>query len=68
MPKEPQEALEAAFPASSDVSLARGIREGISLADHLRDSEPLLCTAIGSDLKGHIRRAGIIWRLQDLCY
>ena len=63
---ELQELIEASFPSSTDQVLVRGITEGIALADHLRSSDPILRTPIGNDLAGHIRRAGVMWRLQDL--
>jgi hypothetical protein len=63
---ELQELIETSFPSATDQVLVRGIKEGIVLADHLRSSDPILRTPIGNDLAGHIRRAGVMWRLQDL--
>ena len=59
--------LAAAFPAHADAELIRGFREGILLADGLLDSEPFLQNMIGRDLRGHLRRAGILYRIHDLC-
>jgi hypothetical protein len=59
--------LSAAFPASTDAETIRAISEGIFLADDLIAHTPLLKTVVGSDLKGHIRRAGVIFRFHGLC-
>lgn len=64
---ELQEMIEANFPATSDTGLIRGITEGIMLADQLRKSDPILQTVIGKNLTGHLRRAGVMWRLHQLC-
>jgi hypothetical protein len=47
--------------------IVRGQREGISLADDMRKSTPLLANELGLDLAGHIRRIGVMVRLQELC-
>lgn len=67
MIQELQEMVEAHFPASADKSLVRGITEGIALADQLRASDPILSGLVGRDLSGHLRRAGVISRIQALC-
>jgi hypothetical protein len=67
MIEELQELVEAHFPASADESLIRGISEGIALADQLRKSGPMLRGLVGRDLAGHLRRAGVISRIHDLC-
>jgi hypothetical protein len=59
--------LSEAFPSTTDSEVFRGATEGILLADDLLDNTPLLKTAVGRDLRGHIRRAGIMFRIQDLC-
>jgi hypothetical protein len=59
--------LESAFPSNGDEELTRGMREGILLADDLTENTPLLATAIGKDLLGHVRRAAIMFRIYDLC-
>lgn len=61
-----QRLLEVAFPVSADAEVTRGVREGIRLADDLIENTALL-RAAGIDLRGHIRRAGIMFRLHDLC-
>lgn len=59
--------LVAAFPAETDANVIRALTEGILLADGLMDSEPFLRNVVGRDLRGHLRRAGILYRLHDLC-
>lgn len=59
--------LASAFPPKTDAELIRGFSEGILLADDLIDSEPFLQTMIGRDLRGFLRRAGILYRLHELC-
>lgn len=61
-----QAELDAAFSHRNDSQLVRGAREGILLADGLMDSEPILKSLVGRDLRGHIRRAGILFRIHDL--
>ncbi|EAQ25382.1 hypothetical protein, partial [Roseovarius sp. 217] len=67
MIKELQEMVEAHFPASTDTNLIRAISEGVALADQLRASDPMLRGLLGRDLAGHLRRAGVITRIHDLC-
>jgi hypothetical protein len=62
-----QERLEAAFKHSADGETIRGVSEGILLGDDLIENTPILRHAGGRDLRGHIRRAGIMFRLHDLC-
>lgn len=62
-----QQRLDTAFPASADEQVIRGVGEGLLLADQIMESEPILKTAVGRDLRGHIRRAGILFRIHDLC-
>lgn len=62
-----QRLLEVAFPVSSDAQLIRGVSDGIALADDLIENNHILRNAAGNDLRGHIRRAGIMFRLRDLC-
>ncbi|MGM5025100.1 hypothetical protein AB8B02_02640 [Tardiphaga sp. 862_B3_N4_1] len=67
MEDEFQRRLEAAFYPDADGETIRGVTEGILLADDLLENTPLLKNAVGRDLRGHIRRSGIIFRLHDLC-
>ena len=62
-----QHLLQAAFPPSTDLAVVRGVTEGIGLADDLIENNRLLKNAGGYDLRGHIRRVGIMFRLRDLC-
>jgi hypothetical protein len=62
-----QSRLEAAFRPATDGETIRGVSEGILLADDVIENTPILRHAGGRDLRGHIRRAGIIFRLHDLC-
>ena len=62
-----QRLLEIAFPPSTDLAVVRGVAEGISLADDLIENNRLLRNAGGNDLRGHIRRVGIMFRVRDLC-
>jgi hypothetical protein len=64
---EYQKRLDAAFQPVSDGETIRGVSEGILLADDVIENTPILRHAGGRDLRGHIRRAGIIFRLNDLC-
>jgi hypothetical protein len=62
-----QRRLEAAFYPATDGETIRGVSEGILLGDDLIENTPILRHAGGRDLRGHIRRAGIIFRIHDLC-
>jgi len=59
--------LTEAFPESAWVPLATGLREGIGLADRVIEDTPLLRFITGLDLRGHIRRAAVLFRLWELC-
>ena len=59
--------LSAACPTSTDAETIRAISEGLGLADDLIAHTPLLKTVVGSDLRGHIRRAEVMFRFQGLC-
>ena len=67
MDKDLQEQLAGAFPAETDPEVERAITEGVLLADDLIKNTPILKTLIGRDLRGHIRRAGVMFRVHDLC-
>lgn len=62
-----QECLLRAFPEPTWSSMVRGLREGINLADDVIKNTPMLNTAIGRDLRGHLRRIGVLYRFQQLC-
>jgi hypothetical protein len=59
--------LVDAYPEASWPTIARGIREGVKIADQVRRSTPFLMTKVGGDLKGMLRRAAVMWRFQALC-
>jgi hypothetical protein len=59
--------LRAAIARDTDPMVVLGMQEGVRLADDLIDNSPILANAIGKDLRGHIRRAGVMWRINDLC-
>lgn len=66
MPNPFQEMLDEAFPASTDEAIVRGVSEGVFLADSTLESHNFLKSMVGHDLRGHIRRAGILWRLHEM--
>lgn len=61
-----QKLLDEAYPPSADAPVIRGVMEGILLADKTLENEPFLASLVGKDLRGHIRRAGILFRLDEL--
>jgi hypothetical protein len=66
MESELQDLLAVAFPPSSDAEVIRGVTEGVLLADDLTKNTPMLKHLGGYDLRGHLRRVGIMFRLHDL--
>ena len=66
MESELQDLLAVAFPPESDGELIRGVTEGVLLADDLIRSTPMLKHLGGYDLRGHLRRVGIMFRVHDL--
>jgi hypothetical protein len=61
-----QARLDAAFPASTDQNVARGVREGIVLADDWLKGQPFLRGPLGRDIRGHVRRCGILFRVHEM--
>ena len=61
-----QELLDEAFPSEADANLIRGVSEGIMLADSTMESASFLQSLVGQDIRGHVRRAGILHRLHDM--
>lgn len=61
------ERLNGAFPRTAWPIIVRGLGEGIGLADDVRKNTPFLSNLAGKDLRGHIRRAGIMFRLDQMC-
>lgn len=67
MSDEYRNLLIQAYPEATWPTLARGIGEAVSIADNVRRSTPFLATLVGSDLRGLLRRAALMWRIQMLC-
>ena len=67
MDQHTQRSLDEAFPKEIDGHIIRGVREGVLLADAVLGNEPIFRNLVGSDLRGHIRRAGVLFRVYDLC-
>nr|WP_281722284.1 hypothetical protein [Nitrosomonas nitrosa] len=69
MPSIPeiQTRLRAAFPQPTDLNLARAAREGVLLADDLYADGSFLNNAVGRDLRGHVRRVGIAYKIAESC-
>jgi hypothetical protein len=65
--EELQQRLVTAFPSETDATVVRGVREGILLADGVLENEPFLKNVLGRDLRGLLRRAGVLFRINDLC-
>ena len=61
-----QDQLDDAFPPTSDADVIRAVTEGIMLADKTLDNENFLRSLVGQDLRGHVRRAGILYRLHQM--
>jgi hypothetical protein len=62
-----QEALDAAFPPMADAEIVRAVSEGILLADDLITGTLFLKNPIGRNIRGLLRRAGVMYRIHDLC-
>jgi len=56
--------LRSAFPEECDEPLYRAVNEGVALADDAISSISFLSTAVGKDLKGHLRRAGVMFAVK----
>jgi len=61
-----QTRLDSAFPASTDETVARGVREGIVLADSWLASHAFLKGPLGRDIRGQVRRCGILFRVHEM--
>jgi hypothetical protein len=61
-----QELLDDAFPATADANVIRGVSEGVMLADKTLESEAFLKSLVGRDSRGLLRRAGILFRLDQM--
>ena len=67
MSTEFRKMLLGACPESTWTTLTRGVGEAIGIADTIRRSTPFLATLVGSDQRGMLRRAAVMWRVQMLC-
>lgn len=67
MSEEYRSLLVEAFPQETWPTLARGVGEAVTIADKVRLSTPFLSTLVGGDLRGLLRRAALMWRIQMLC-
>lgn len=62
-----QDQLMEVFPERTWTPLTSAIRDGVRLADRVIVDTPMLASVIGQDLRGHIRRAGILHSLWEAC-
>lgn len=62
-----QSQLEDAFPASTDAAVILGVQQGVLLANAALENELFLSTPVGRDLRGHLRRAAVLFRIHELC-
>lgn len=62
-----QELLDNAFPSDTDAALARSVAQGLLLAESVSSSEAFLCTPIGNDMAGHVRRAAVLHSVHQSC-
>lgn len=61
------EVLISAFPEHTYSSTIRAIREGVAMGDEAVNGIPHLGTPVGKDIRGLMRRAGVMFRLHELC-
>jgi hypothetical protein len=62
-----QRKLIEAFPEETYAVTIRAVHEGVMLADDLVSNDSILSTLVGKDLRGHIRRVGVMTRLHNYC-
>jgi len=67
MSEEYRNLLVSAYPETTWPTVTRGIREALTIADGVRRSTPFLTTRVGGDMRGLLRRACLMWRIQSLC-
>jgi hypothetical protein len=58
--------LDSAFPDRTYINTVRAIREGIAMGDDVVSGISFLGTPVGKDLRGLMRRAGVMFRLYEL--
>lgn len=61
------ELLRTGFPENTDQSVLRAISQGVALADDVRRNTPWLTNLVGTDARGHLRRAAVMWSFQQAC-
>lgn len=59
--------LEEAFAAEHDRHVIAGAQQGVLLANAALAHEPFLQTLVGQDLRGHLRRAAVLFRMYEMC-
>lgn len=62
-----QQRLEAAFPYESYANTLRALREGIAAGDDVIKGTRMFSSEVGDDMRGLIRRAGILLRVEEMC-
>ena len=62
-----QDQLDEAFPLGTDAALVRCVSQAILLASDVMDNEPFLGSLIGGDIRGHVRRAAVLFNVHECC-
>lgn len=62
-----QDQLDEAFPPNTDAALFRIVSQAIILASDVMDHESFLASLIGGDIRGHIRRAAVLFSVHESC-
>lgn len=67
VPMSFREDFHKAFPASADAALVRCVEQAIIMASELMEHERFLNSLIGHDIRGHIRRAAVLFNVHSAC-
>lgn len=62
-----QEQLDDAFPASADAALMRCVSQAVMLSADVMEHEPFFNSLIGGDIRGHVRRAAVLFNVHESC-
>jgi len=62
-----QQRLETAFPYETYANTLRALREGIAAGDDVISGTRMFSSDVGNDMRGLIRRAGILMRFEEMC-
>lgn len=62
-----QQRLDTAFPYDTYANTLRALREGIAAGDDVIKGTLMFSSRVGDDLRGLIRRAGILMRFEEMC-